>query len=770
MMYNLLIILFFMISRTRTLRQRSSTGHVISPKKTLSQLFVEIDSMVRQNSTRRTLRPRSNGHVIPTNKTVGQQFAETESYIQSKSIGLSRKRKRSISPIAKSSSESRKRFKSANEMIKVPERVDGEYTFEENIQRFNTCDELYPPISATNISDFLMDDPILSYFKMLRRKDETRLYNEVFSDIITKREFKENEDSELFELAKRFRKGDQFEEIIVNKLKKAFPDKHIDLTDNRVRFFKQNNWNCAFEKTKKAIFDGIPIIFQAVLVNPDNNTRGVADILVRADYLNKIVFDNEYNNPANLTDSEQKIKVKGTIHPVYYVIDIKWSTLDLAANSPNLWNSHRMPANKGQVLVYNIALGKVQGYTPTKSYILGRTYKRTKSRVTTVNYSPFSYLGIVDFDIYDKSYFDRVIKAMADYRTMANNFRNYKLFDGRNNQPNTPFLKPNMNNHYDQPWHYIKKKVALKQRNLTIIPFVSKHQSETGESNGYVAYDQEGIRSEHLGIKSDSYRGKIVNSNFKVNRKNVRFEIAPQKLTDNTFGWQTYVPYEFFIDFEMTNVDLDPDVSPLLDNEARKENSSYTFLIGVYHVHKGEQIYKPFILESRTREDQIKLYSDVYNYVTEQATKIRKYHSITNDYNPRVYCWGNAEISEMKRQLNHKQFNFMVTKLDWIDYNKVLMKEGFAVTKAFGTSLKKIVPVLHEHGCIESTYEGESITSGMGACVVGNTYYKVKENKEKYDQNSLNAVENQMKEVIKYNKVDCKVIHEILTYIRANHI
>jgi len=715
-----------------------------------------------------TLRPRSsNGQVISTKKTLSQLFIEIESLVQFGSPIISQKKRKHTSSTTEYHN---KRLKSSYSTMNIPKIDDDEYTFKENIKRFNNCKELYPPISATTISDFLMDDPILSYFKLLRKKNEKKLYTEVFSDIITKREFNNKEDGELFDLAKRFRKGDQFEEIIVNKLKKAFPDEYIDLTDRSIRFFKPNDWNNAFEKTKNAIFEGVPIIFQAVLINPDNNTRGVADILVRGDYLNNIVFENEYDNPADLSDNEQKIKVIGSDHPIYYVIDIKWSTLELAANSPHLWNSHRMPANKGQVLIYNIALGKIQGYTPTKSYILGRTYKRTKSRITSVNYSPFSYLGIVDFDIYDKSYFDRVIKAIDDYRIMANNFKDYKLFEGKNNQPNTHFLKPNMNNTYDQPWHYVKKQIALKQRNLTMIPFVSNKQSEIAESNGYIVYDQDEIKAEHLGVKSDSYRGRIINSNFKVNKKNVIFEIAPKKLTDNTFGWQTLVPYEFFIDFEMTNVDLDPDISPLLDDEARKENKSYTFLIGIYHIYKKKEIYKSFILKNRTLKDQVKLYSDVYKYVNNQTTKIKEYHSIIADIKPKVYCWSNAEISEMKRQLNHKQFNKMITKWDWIDYNKVLMNEGFAVTKAFGTSLKKIVPVLYEHGCIESTYDNETITSGLGACVVGNTYYKVNENKEKYDKKTIDSVNKQIEEVAKYNKIDCKVIHEILTYIRAHHI
>ena len=61
-----------------------------------------------------------------------------------------------------------------------------------------------------------------------------------------------------------------------------------------------------FDETIKYIKTGVPIIEQAMLCNYDNKTYGVADLLIRSDYLHKIF------KTSPLTSEEEKVKKRRT--------------------------------------------------------------------------------------------------------------------------------------------------------------------------------------------------------------------------------------------------------------------------------------------------------------------------------------------------------------------------------------------------------------------------------------------------------------------------
>ena len=74
-----------------------------------------------------------------------------------------------------------------------------------------------------------------------------------------------------------------FEKTVYEALQEKFPN-HFEIISNNNNI----DFDLDYKKTVDAINSNIPIIAQAVLVDNKTHLRGVADLLVRSDYLNKI--------------------------------------------------------------------------------------------------------------------------------------------------------------------------------------------------------------------------------------------------------------------------------------------------------------------------------------------------------------------------------------------------------------------------------------------------------------------------------------------------
>ena len=117
--------------------------------------------------------------------------------------------------------------------------------------------------------------------------------------------------------------------------------------------------------------DGADAIEQAVLRNPENRTYGVADLLVRADLLDRIV-------PGAVTESEAHLPAPGLGTPWHYrVVDVKFRTLGLLADGHA---GSDLLHYAVQVWLYNEALGRVQGLVAPSAFLLGRGWTQGTNR------------------------------------------------------------------------------------------------------------------------------------------------------------------------------------------------------------------------------------------------------------------------------------------------------------------------------------------------------------------------------------------------------
>ena len=180
-----------------------------------------------------------------------------------------------------------------------------------------------------------------------------------------------------------FQKAHDFEAAVVARLKTLVSVIAIASSRNDVR---------SLEKAKEtfwAMKEGVPVIHHGVLRDAESRTYGVPDLLVRSDELARLFPGTlpaaEVAQPAGDLDG-------GAWH--YRVVDIKFTTLDLLAGG-DLGNSGSKPAYKGQLYIYNRALGRIQGYLAPASYVIGRSWTQTIKKATSRGESCLERLGPV---------------------------------------------------------------------------------------------------------------------------------------------------------------------------------------------------------------------------------------------------------------------------------------------------------------------------------------------------------------------------------------
>ena len=197
--------------------------------------------------------------------------------------------------------------------------------------------------------------------------------------------------------------GNLFETKVIQLLKTELGEKNtINIGGNHNARSEQK-----YKNTVSAIQRGIPLIFQGILRNYENKTYGVADIIIRSDWINKFLDVNA------LSRDELSIpapKLKQNYH--YVIIDIKYKCLPLRSDGIHLRNDANLKAYKSQLWVYNHALAKIQGYTPNYAFILGSKWKYTCKAENFEGSNCFERLGRIDFQDLDKSYIEKTDLAV----------------------------------------------------------------------------------------------------------------------------------------------------------------------------------------------------------------------------------------------------------------------------------------------------------------------------------------------------------------------
>lgn len=232
----------------------------------------------------------------------------------------------------------------------------------------------------------------------------------------------------------------------------------------------------------------------------------------------------------------------------------------------------------------------------------------------------------------------------------------------------------------------------------------------------------------------------------------------PSRVTANELLWRNPVSVEFFVDFETVS-DLDDDLSQFPEAGGHP----LLFMTGCGHstgaIDAPRWTCEVFTTQRLTLAEErriIEEWLDHMHHVCEQLGS-----SLDQ---ARLFHWSPAEPSSLSDAYNAAAIRQQATdwpQLPWVDLlNQVIRKQPVTVRGAFGFGLKSVAKALHSHGLIETLW-GDGPTDGLGA-MVGAWWCNSEAERLGKSMSELEL----MKEIESYNEVDCKVMAEVLGYLR----
>ncbi len=577
-------------------------------------------------------------------------------------------------------------------------------------------------VAATHTKNALLGDHSLDLYKFM--DSNGKIVNNNNNLILSN-----NNNSEINLMNTLFKKGNDFEKIVVDHFKKIYPNDTKTVMDSNITF------KIGYQKTIEFIMQGVKIILQAPLDNNCNDTYGIADILIRSDFINEL-FDEEVI-PKDMVNFKAK-NLNGNYH--YVVIDIKWSTIHLCANGKTIRNSGMIPAYKGQLAIYNAALGLIQGYTPNSSYILGKAWINDSVKNKSFGYNCFDKLGHIDYAGFDNKHIKLTFDAITWKKEVNINGSNMKICDQLDSR-----TWPNMKNSHDHPYHKRKKIDAEKHNDVTLTWHVGPKERETLHKQGIFSTIDKRCTSTNM--KKKGKMGDTIDKILKINR-NSKILMEPSLITNNDNNWQQETLLDLYVDFEYFSEELYDDEINIFNS---KKQNPFLCVIGVGYIIDGEWFYSSFTVNNKSSSEEKRIIDEFSNFID---SHVNKYDSTKL---PKIYHWSDAErtiIATMNKRYNKSWLN----KVIWCDIYKLFLDEQIVVKGAKNFKLKDVANAMKSHNMIGSGWDNNGINGGEDAMMSSINYCKSNKNNDNINN------------VINYNEMDCKVMWEILKYLRENKI
>jgi len=527
--------------------------------------------------------------------------------------------------------------------------------------------------------------------------------------------------------------GRRFEQAVLVDLQRRWPVARIATRPDEARSL------AAAEATWDAMKNGAPLIASGVLRDPERRTFGVADLLVRSDVLSELCPDAFFGD-------QLELPVAAMRHGRHYrVVDIKFSTLRLLKDGSLGADALGVMT---QAWIYNEALGRVQGFTPPAAYVAGRGWRQSGARGDRC----WEKLGRVSHESFvrsrDADLGTVVAQALAWIRRLRTEGAEWRVLP----IPSVAELWPNMKATSDFPWHTAKAEIAARLAELTILPRVNAELRAAAHAVGVTRWDDARTSAELLGI--DGEHARTIDAVIGVNR-DAGAVLRPARVTADDEKWRLPPAAEAFVDFEFVH-DLDDDFTDF----PRKGGQALIFQIGTGTYRDRRWSFRQFTVDDLGVEAEGRMIDDWLAHLAELARDAG--HPSASDV--RLVHWSLAEESNFERAYESARSRHPDRTwpgLDWYDLlGRVFRAQPIVVKGAFSFGLKSIARAMRSHGLIQTSW-GEGLADGAGA--MAGAWSAAADSRARGRSLTESPV---MQEIARYNEVDCRVMAEILDYLR----
>ena len=592
-------------------------------------------------------------------------------------------------------------------------------------------------VSGTNVANYLLKDPLIDWLNLY--------YNKLgFNNCrLSRSSMRKNKQANHRILKTRdnplFKNGLLFESKVYESLQAKFGGDFVNL--------KCGCEDADYERTLDAIENKTPIICQAFIKSDRLKLRGIVDMLVRSDFINKLVdvcvLENIYDD-------------KGELY--YVVVDIKWSHITFCVDGKTTRNSGRVRPYKGQLFIYNTIIGEMQNFTPKCAYILPKSWNVDRKGYTEKSSACFTRMGIVDFTTRDVEIVNTTIDAI-------NWVRNVRL-NGTGWSPLTPSLPEMRCNscNQDESWSRIKNQIMDVTRDITRVWMLSPEHRNILMKQGIKSWDDSKLDMQKIPI-NNLQTVKAITNIIKANRDDSKFNIIATRLV-NDGNWLVPSKNDMFVDYETISYEF-TDIQNM--NILNSTTSTFIIMIGLGTTETGNFEFQNFTCNAYTGDEEVK---NMTRFMERVSSRIHLYPSEP----VRIFHWGHVEKTLLEDYLKRYDKKWDdITKITWVDMYSIFVKSCIGIKGALSYKLKEVSAALYNLGVIHTKWDNatdnaidnatdngidnttdNAIDNGMNAMMEAIKYYTESPN---HTRDNLNRIKS-------YNEVDCKVLSEIVSYLR----
>ena len=556
-----------------------------------------------------------------------------------------------------------------------------------------------------SFTGFLLKDPILDWLNMFSETDTIKN--------ITNKYYIPKDKDNIKDKKNTFK-------LIIEKLKKFSNEnnKSIIFISDEENFISLDK----YEKTKKALNDKIDIIVRPLLLDYQRKIYGSPDIIIKNNVV--LEFLKTYSKKTNIDILQS--------NDSYTLLNITIKT----NNNLTKWD--------------NVVKEKYIGY----SSILNSITNQSQS---------FISIGINNCIVFNLNIdCEKINNAVSWIKTLKENGNEWLNYIKTNTVPTNSFIMPNMCNYIDQKWRPIKKELAEKWGELTLLWYCGINQRNRAHSKGIYSWKSLDKTPEEIVLAlyeniSFSKRKNIIHSMISLNRTDKVFSSRNMgELTDPFMDTQNCL--EIYIDFE---------VIPKKNISNIRYQHDMIYLIGMKWKCKDTNVlcFQSFIT------DTINLSSEK-EMILRWWDTVRKLKKETKSDKVIIYHWSPAEERFLNNAFKRHTLSNIKNSLqsglyELRDLMEMYIEAEVIIRNVWGYSVKNIAKGLYKHNFIPEVWDdnekgGDNMSGELTITTANKCYNDIKK--------GISITENSNFILLRdYNEMDCTVLYYLLLFLR-NHI